>query len=61
MTRVRPGQIWERKLTPRTVVQVEERVADKVTYRLLSAPRNDVITVSVISFKQMYRRLKKND
>lgn len=60
MTRVRPGQIWERKLLPRTVVQIEERVADKVTYRLLDAIRNDVITVSVISFKQMYRKLKKN-
>jgi hypothetical protein len=58
MTRVRPSQIWERRERPFRTVRVIERVAGKVTYQS-TARHDDVVTISVATFKAIYRKRKR--
>lgn len=60
MTKVRPDQLWERKVSVGTAsrVIVLETVAEKVTYRSLRRPDNHCVTISKKTFKSIYRKVK---
>ena len=54
MTRVRVGRLYIRRVAPHSVARVIEYGAGKVTYKV----GKTWITVSIQSFKEMYRRKK---